>query len=190
MGIQVLTFWKNYKNSDNSSNNNQKRSKNKVCYGLFWMIQHAYMFRKQVKSQGSIFSAYVFWPLEVTILMLCLVFYIILKAFPVLCVTKSHNHFALFRKIKQIYLTSVLKALWTTLISYCVSSSRSSELPAACASCSGETPSSFGRLMAISPPGWQSKSSASRYRPHLTARWRGDSLGLCSGEEITNTAFF
>lgn len=53
-------------------------------------------------------------------------------------------------------------------------------LPPVCASCSGETPSSFGILTAIRPPGWHSSSSASRYRPHRTARWRGDSLLPCS----------
>ena len=66
---------------------------------------------------------------------------------------------------------------------YCVSSSRRSRLPPVCASCSGVTPSSFGRVTAINPPGWQSNSSASLQRPQRTARWRGDSLGLCSGNE-------
>lgn len=108
--------------------------------------------------------------------------------FPVLCMTKSQNQKALFRKTHNfnIYQRSVNN----TVMSYCVSSSRSSGLPVACASCRGVTPSSFGRLMAISPPGWQSKSSASRYRPHLTARWRGDSLGLWSGHKITHTTLF
>lgn len=56
-------------------------------------------------------------------------------------------------------------------------------LPPVCASCSGETPSSFGILTAIRPPGWHSSSSASRYRPHRTARWRGDSLLPCSADK-------
>lgn len=112
-----------------------------------------------------------------------------MMAFPVLCTTKSPKQQALFRKT-HISLTFIINAVWTTVMSYCVSSSRSSELPEACASCRGVTPSSFGRLMAISPPGWQSKSSARRYRPHLTARWSGDSLGLCSGQKMTNTTLF
>ena len=85
---------------------------------------------------------------------------------------------------KQYFICqSLFKVPWRSIKSYCESSSRSSVLPAVFASCSGVTPSSFGRLTAIKPPGWHSNSSARRYRPHRTARWRGDSLGLCSGDE-------
>lgn len=78
---------------------------------------------------------------------------------------------------------SLLKVANWNWSSYWVRSSSSLVLPSVCAICSGVTPSSFARLTAIRPPGWQSSSSASRYRPHRTARWRGDSLRRCSGDK-------